>query len=196
MATGSQTITVNPGDTALVLVGLQQGCRNFHQGAPMVPMHTQLAGSVAALLAAFRHYLGSCIVHVREDQSDPESFLHPGQPGHQFETWATPATGEVVIAKTTLDAFLVTDLQAVLELYRIRTVLLVGYTTERDVHATANSAQLRGYQVVVVPDATATWGEPEARVTALDAWQDGIRTLQGNGVTLKATNVVLAELGG
>ncbi|KZT52932.1 Isochorismatase hydrolase [Calocera cornea HHB12733] len=185
-------IPVTGGGAALILLSLQQGYRLYYESSPMVP--PQIANNVVALLAAFRQLPGPPIVHMREDQPDPQSYLNYRNPGHAFETWATPFQGETVLSKTTLDGFLMTELHEVLHRGAIRTVVLIGYITDKDVNATAISAKNRGYNVIIVPDATATWGEPDDGLTAMQAWHDALRAYAANGISLKSTAVLLNEL--
>ncbi|KZP00405.1 Isochorismatase hydrolase [Calocera viscosa TUFC12733] len=186
-------ITVTAEDTALILLNLQQGYRLYIQDAPMVP--PQISTSVAALLAAFRQHPGLSIVHLREDQPDPASYLHYRNPGHAFDSWAAPFQGETVLSKTTIDGFLMTDLHNVLRRGGIRTVVLISYTTNRDISATSISARLRGYNCIVVADATATFGDSDIGLTAAQAWQEALATFSINGILLKSTAMVLSELG-
>jgi nicotinamidase-related amidase len=136
--------------TALVLIDVQQSM--FEPD----PVHDARAilERILGLLAAAR------------EAGAPVCFIqHAGHPGGQTEHgtdgWAlhpslAPRTGEVVIEKTTPDAFYQTTLDGALAQRGVTRLVIAGMLTELGVDATARVAFDRGYEVVVAADAHST----------------------------------------
>ena len=78
-----------------------------------------------------------------------------------------PASDEVVINKTTYGAFSSTGLDATLRSMGIKTIVLVGVVTNRCVETTMRGAADRGYRVILVDDATATFSQEVQDATTL-----------------------------
>ncbi len=141
--------------------------------APSVP-------NVARLLAAFRKQ-GLAIVHTKEchkpDLSDcPPAklargrgdlrigqrgpmgrILIDGEPGNDFVEELAPRPGETVLAKPGKGAFYATDLQEKLQRQGITHLLITGVTTEVCVQTTMREANDRGYECLLVEDATESY---------------------------------------
>lgn len=79
--------------------------------------------------------------------------------GNGFKDIVKPADGEPVIRKNVNSAFIGTDLQERLEADGIRTVVIVGLTTDHCVSTTVRMAGNLGFDVFVVSDATATFNK-------------------------------------
>ncbi len=71
----------------------------------------------------------------------------------------TPLATEIVIPKTTYDAFLNTDLEAALRARNVEQVLVTGVLTHMCCETSARSAFCRGFEVFLAADATATTTE-------------------------------------
>jgi len=144
---------------------------------------TQLRRTIApnqALLAAWRA-AGLTVVHTREghrpDLSDlpatkknrgrnPKGIGDPGpmgrilvqgEPGHAIIPELAPKSGELVIDKPGKGAFWATDLHAILQVQRIRQLIVTGVTTEVCVHTTVREANDRGYDCLVPADCTGSY---------------------------------------
>jgi nicotinamidase-related amidase len=65
----------------------------------------------------------------------------------------SPIDGELVVQKVRYDAFYGTELDHMLRLWKIRTIVLCGTVANICVHYTAASAALRWYDVVIPKDA-------------------------------------------
>jgi biuret amidohydrolase len=141
--------------------------------APIVP-------NVAQLLSAFRSQ-GRTIVHTKEchqpDLSDcPPAkrsrgrgtlrigepgpmgrILIAGEPGNDFVPSLAPQPGETVLAKPGKGAFYATDLQEKLHGLGITHLLITGVTTEVCVQTTMREANDRGYECLLVEDATESY---------------------------------------
>jgi biuret amidohydrolase len=83
--------------------------------------------------------------------------LVDGEPGSDFIAAMQPLPGEMVIAKPGKGAFYATDLQAKLNLRGIRSLIVAGVTTEVCVQTSMREANDRGYECLVISDATASY---------------------------------------
>jgi nicotinamidase-related amidase len=176
--------TFDPASTALVIIDMQ---RDFIEaggfgealGNDVSPL-AAIVPTVAQLLAYARR-LRMLVVHTREahlpDLSDcPPSKLRRGnptlrigdhgpmgrilvrgEPGSDIVPPLRPEPGEIVIDKPGKGAFYRTDLEAVLKARAISHLLFAGVTTEVCVQTTMREANDRGYECLLVEDATASY---------------------------------------
>lgn len=88
-----------------------------------------------------------------------------------------PRENEPVIEKCRYSAFFGTDLDIILRGADIKTVVIIGTTTENCCHATARDAMFRDYFVVFLADATGTFDYPDVGWGAMSAEQVHAATL-------------------
>ncbi|MCI0545381.1 MAG: cysteine hydrolase [Actinobacteria bacterium] len=142
-------------DTALVVVDVQQA---FEQWDAMGRRRNN-AGAVnriAELLEAFRSK-GAPIIHVRHASLEPESLFGAELPGHRVIEAAAEADGEPVVVKHVNSSFIGTDLEERLRRQGIRSVVVVGATTNHCVETTTRMAGNLGFDAKLVRDATWTY---------------------------------------
>ncbi len=174
----------DPAHTAVVMIDMQ---RDFIEpggfGAALGNDVSLLAPVVpaAAALIAWARSLGMLIVHTQEchraDLSDcPPAKLRRGQPslrigdagpmgrilihgepGAGFLPELMPKAGDVVIAKPGKGAFYATPLTEALASRHITHLIFGGVTTEVCVQTTMREANDRGYDCLLVEDATASY---------------------------------------
>lgn len=191
-----------PAHTALVVIDMQ---RDFVEpggfGAALgndVSLLVEIIPTVAALLAWARQQ-GLLVIHTREahlpDLSDcPSSkltrgnpsvrigdlgpmgrILVRGEPGNDIIAAVQPLPEEVVIDKPGKGAFYETCLQALLQSHDITHLLFAGVTTEVCVQTSMREANDRGYECLLVEDATASYfPEFKASTLAMIRAQGGI----------------------
>ena len=183
----------NLNQVALIIIDMQ---RDFMEPGGFgdalgndVPRLQTIVPSLKALLEGFRR-LDLTIVHTLEchapDLSDcPPSkikrgkgaltigdvgpmgrILIKGEPGNGIIPELAPLEGEVVIYKPGKGAFYATPLQSILQEKGITHLLITGVTTEVCVQTTMREANDRGYECVMVEDATESYF-PEFKTSTL-----------------------------
>jgi nicotinamidase-related amidase len=88
---------------------------------------------------------------------------HRGTFEHEIVEELAPLTGELVIDKNTSSPFNSTGIESLLRNMELETLVLVGMATDMCVETTARDAADRGFNVIVVEDATATFFERHHR---------------------------------
>ncbi len=173
-----------PGRCALVLIDMQ---RDFLEpggfGAALGNDVAQLASAVGparALLSAWRAR-GWPVVHTRESHAPDLSDCPPakrlrgapglrigdpgpmgrllvrGEPGCEIIASLAPLPGELVIDKPGKGAFHATPLEAALRAAGVTHLVFAGVTTEVCVQTTMREANDRGYDCLLVEDATQSY---------------------------------------
>ena len=201
-----------PGRAALVVIDMQRdfvepGGFGASLGNDVTRLHTAIA-PIAALLAAWRAR-GWPLLHTREcprpDLSDlPLSkrdrghpalrigdpgpmgrLLVAGEPGADIVPALAPAAGEWVIDKPGKGMFWGTGLHEKLQAAGITHLVFTGVTTEVCVQTSMREANDRGYECLIVEDATESYF-PEFKAAAL-----AMITAQGAIVGWKAGSATL-----
>lgn len=150
--------------------------------------------NIARLLEAWRR-VGHPIVHVRHHSTDPQSPLHPGQPGAAFKPEAEPGPGEPVYTKSVNSAFIGTTLDADLRARGIGKLVIAGITTDHCVSTTVRMAGNLGFHVWVAADACATFERRDhtgQTLTADAIHQGALASLHGEFATVADTDVLIA----
>lgn len=98
-----------------------------------------------------------------------------GEPGNDFVPELRPAPGELVVSKPGKGAFHATDLDRELRARGITRLIVTGVTTEVCVQTTMREANDRGYDCLLVEDATESYvPEFKAATLAMVRAQGGI----------------------
>jgi nicotinamidase-related amidase len=186
-----------PANTALVLVDLQRAIDDPSWAADGPRNNPEAESNVAVLLAAWRR-AGRPIFHVKHDGVAATSTYRPGQPGNDFKPEAMPLPGEAVIVKHTNSAFIGTELDRLLRLGKIDTLVFCGVITNNSLEATARMAGNLGFQAYLVEDAAFTFARKDYRGnlrTAQEVHDMTLANLNGAYCTVTTTAGAIAALG-
>ena len=103
------------------------------------------------------------IIHIRHDSREPTSSFRPDGPGAHFKPEAAPMVGEDILSKSTANAFLSTDLEALLRQRGAGAIVVAGVITNNSVESTVRKAAELGFAVTVVEDPTFTFARIDRR---------------------------------
>ena len=103
---------------------------------------------------------GAPVIFIQHDGEAGGEDVVPFTEGWKLHPNLEVRRGELVIRKTTCDAFYGTTLEAELRSRGIETVLLMGFATDFCVDATLRSAASKDFSVIVVADAHTTSDNP------------------------------------
>jgi len=139
--------------TALLLIDIQN---DYFPGGKWPLSGTETAADNAArILAAFRAK-GDLVVHVRHDSGADATFFATGTKGAEIHDKVKNQGSEPVVTKKQINAFLGTDLKAILDKGGTTDVVVVGAMSHMCVDAATRAASDHGYKVTVIHDACAT----------------------------------------
>ncbi len=145
------------GRPALILVDIQKGFANIeYWGGQRNNPDAELRAS--ELLKIWRAN-NLPVFHIQHCSSISTSLLHETNAGNAFNDLVTPVKGEPIIKKNVNSAFIGTDLQAQLDKAAIKTLVIVGLTTDHCISTTTRMAGNLGYETYLVADATATFNK-------------------------------------
>lgn len=99
------------------------------------------------------------VFHIQHCSSNPDSLLHESHSGNEFKEIVKPIEGEPIIKKNVNSAFIGTNLKEQLDSKNIKTLVILGLTTDHCVSTTTRMAGNFGYETFVVSDATATFNK-------------------------------------
>ncbi len=155
-----------------------------------VTLLQKIVPTVATVLETARR-LGMVIVHTREahkpdlsdcplakrlrgncqikigDEGPMGRLLVDGEPGNEILPALKPKPGEYDLAKPGKGAFYATPLQHILQEHQITHLLFAGVTTEVCVQTTMREANDRGYECLLIEDATESYF-PQFKQATLD----------------------------
>jgi len=137
--------------TALLVIDVQEGLDDPRLGSRNNPVAER---NMARLLAYWRAR-NRAIFHVRHMSTEPDSPLRPELPGNAIKREVAPIGREPVIEKQVNSAFIGTELRERLEAAGVKSLVIIGLTTDHCVSSTARMAGDLGFRVIVVADATA-----------------------------------------
>ncbi len=184
----------DPAKTALVVIDMQ---RDFVEPGGFGETLGNDVSLLAAIVPTVRGLLDWCrahgvlVIHTREahraDLADcPDAkrlrgapklrigdtgpmgrILIDGEPGNDIVAALAPTPGEIVIVKPGKGAFYATSLGEILRLKGITHLIFAGVTTEVCVQTTMREANDRGYDCLLIEDATESYF-PEFKRAAID----------------------------
>ena len=175
-----------PKQTAVLVIDVQRGLfcgrpRPFEAEAVV----KRINGLVAKARAA-----GAAVIFVQHDGEPGGEDVVPFTEGWKLHPELQVQPGDLVIRKTTCDAFYGTPLESELRSRSISTVMLMGYATDFCVDATLRSAASKDFAVIVVADAHTTTDNPVLRA---DQVRQHHNWAWANAITRKGVTVLTAE---
>jgi nicotinamidase-related amidase len=151
-------VALDPASTALVIIDMQNDFVR-DDGTLQVKSAPATVPAIGVLLELARGS-GMRVVFSQDthDPGDPEFEIWPehalrGTRGWEMIEELTPREGELVVQKVRYDAFYGTELDHMLRLWGVQTIVLCGTVANICVHYTAAAAALRWYDVVIPKDA-------------------------------------------
>jgi nicotinamidase-related amidase len=143
---------------ALLVIDMQMGFEDANWGVRNNP---DADACVALLLKTWRESAAP-VIHVHHHSTGAMGFFRPGTRGSEPKLQAMPREGEAVYYKHVNSAFIGTSLESDLRKREIRSLVVVGLTTNHCVSTTVRMAGNLGFETYVVADATATFGRAGA----------------------------------
>ena len=188
------SFALDPGHAALVVIDMQRDfieAGGFGQmlGNDVSPL-AEIVPDVAALIALFRAKNWP-VIHTREshrpdlsdcppskrlrgkpalrigDTGPMDRILVRGEPGCEIIPACAPEPGELVIDKPGKGMFYATGLDAILKQQGITHLVFAGVTTEVCVQTSMREANDRGYECLLVENATASYF-PHFKMAAIE----------------------------
>jgi nicotinamidase-related amidase len=138
--------------SALLVIDAQM---KLLDGPTAVPSAVETTARIAELLAAARN-AGALVVHLQND-GQPGARDEPGSAGWAIHPAAEPRSDEPLLRKHGDDGFEGTDLEALLRQAGVRRLAVAGLLSEMCVSATVRAAFARGFDVLLVRGAHATY---------------------------------------
>jgi len=177
--------------TALLLVDIQ----NDYWLPPREP-RDRFVRTVQALLELARES-EMLVIHVQHARREPgKGGFQQGTPGFEIHPSVAPITGEPRVVKHTADSFYETELDAILKVAGIDTVVVCGMQTQKCCDTTARGAKARGYRCYFVTDAVETFDltGPDGLIVDRDEIARVTFATLHNGFAEVVTLVELAQL--
>ena len=157
--------------------------------APVIP-------KIQAVLAEFRkkklpvfHILrihrpdGSDVEIIRQEKFKKLPFAVAGTKGAAVIDELAPRTGEYILTKTRMSAFIGTELDLMLRTLGITTVVVTGIQTPNCIRTTVFDAIAYNYPVIIVDDAVGAATEEIHRANLRDMENIGVRVVKSTDIT-------------
>lgn len=177
----------------LLIIDVQKGFDLPYWGVRNNP---NAEANMEKLLQAFRKVKNK-IYHVKHNSVTPKSPLRPAHKGNEIKDGLKPENDEPLFIKTVNSAFIGTDLEEELLKDQIKTLVIMGLTTDHCVSTSARMAGNFGFQVYVVSDATATFNRkgPDGKEYSAEKMHEyALVSLNKEFATIADTKTILSLL--
>jgi len=144
-------------NTALIIIDLQNDYFGSIKDAKWPLYKTEKAAENTLKILTKAREKNLKIVHVRHEfQGDNPPFFAPNTKGSTIHESLTPKENESQVLKNGVNAFLNTDLKAILDESNITNVIIVGAMSYMCIDAVTRAASDYGYNCFLAHDACAT----------------------------------------
>ncbi|MBL7671444.1 MAG: isochorismatase family protein [Bdellovibrionaceae bacterium] len=140
-------------DAVLVIINAQNGLFDATQEGRN---NSQAEKNIGRILRHWRA-MKRKVFHVKHVSDNFESIFFRNSIGCEFLKDVGPVEDEVVIEKMKSSAFANTNLESILNAKSCTGLVLVGFTANECIDATARDSAAKGFETFVVGDATATF---------------------------------------
>tara|TARA_B100001057_G_C22640679_1_gene868119 strand:+ start:412 stop:981 length:570 start_codon:yes stop_codon:yes gene_type:complete len=147
-----ELINKNP---ALLLVDIQKAFLN--KDYPGKKRNNNDAELICGKILQKWRELNLKIIHVRHSSTDTNSMLYESNPGFEFNDYVKPIRNELVLTKKVNSAFIGTGLNKILKKSKIKTLVVIGMTTNHCISTTVRMSGNLGYETYLISDSTACY---------------------------------------
>ena len=185
---------IKPNESALLLIDIQKGLDDWaYYGGNR--NNTDAEVNASRILNWYR-VRKLPVFHVQHSSTNPNSPLHPSKPGFEIKDEVRPNAKEPVITKHVNSAFIGTDLEYQLRQKNIKTVVIVGLTTNHCISSTVRMAANFGFRTFLISDATAAFdgkGPNGKRYHAETMHQTSLASLHDEFAQVLTTNEIIGD---
>ena len=140
---------------ALILVDIQKAF--LEEDYPGLKRNNYDAELICGKILKQWRRLDLPIIHVRHSSTNPKSKLHKSKPGFQFNDFVKPLNHEIILTKEVNSAFIGTDLEDLLRKSNIKTLVVIGMTTNHCISSTVRMSGNLGFETYLISDSTACY---------------------------------------
>ena len=137
----------------LLLVDIQKAF--LHNDYPGKKRNNHTAELICGKILKKWRELGLKVIHVRHSSTNPDSMLHKSNYGFEFNDHVRPISDELILTKNVNSAFIGTGLTEILKKFKIKTIVIVGMTTNHCISTTVRMSGNLGYETYLISDSTA-----------------------------------------
>ncbi|MCA3729094.1 MAG: isochorismatase family protein [Phenylobacterium sp.] len=176
-------------NSALVIIDMQMVMQErIDSGRDHV--NPEAASNIAALVGAFRE-AGKAVIHVRHQDDELSSPLHPHASGYQPMPCGREFEGEPVFIKKSSSAFATTDLLKYLMAEGVNHLFVTGAVAGFCVNSTVRAGSDLGIDMTVVRDAVLGFDLPGAKLDARTIFDVSMGLLEADFATLSDSKSVI-----
>ncbi|WP_088102952.1 cysteine hydrolase family protein [Halalkalibacter urbisdiaboli] len=152
-------------------------------------------GNISKILQLWREK-GWLVIHIQHTSDNPNSVFHPKNKGFTIKEVVEPIYKEVIINKKVNSSFIGTNLEELLKVNEVTTVVITGLTTPHCVSTTTRMSGNLGFDTYLISDATAAFGMKDQNDTYYDAatiHNISLATLHEEFATILTTEQLIDE---
>lgn len=176
---------MTPEQTAVLVVDVQQGlfC------AKPAPFEAETVVARINSVTSKARAAGAPVIFIQHDGEPGGEDVVPFTEGWKLHPDLEVRSADLVIRKTTCDAFYGTSLESELRSRGITTLLVMGYATDFCVDATLRTAASKDFSIIVVADAHTTTDNP---ILKADQVRQHHNWAWANAITKRGVTVLTA----